>query len=255
MSTSQDPRKTWLATGRLLTVWWRMPISEAKIAPCLPALAVAHLPLCLWLRGEDCMQLASSSLVFAQSFLLWAGQAPHCIRVFCRKVLSLFYFFSLSIPDFLLLSHISSLRLSSGHSGPVLTLSMQPATPCSACTRWLWIWVSGLLLCWELWLGAYSVGFFVFFVYPPGYVGLWDSKTPHRPTGESVSCCLETSPPSRLPPQDGSPSLTLLYLFLSFIFVLPPFEENGLTFRVPGVLCQHSDVVLWKLLSIQMIFL
>ena len=72
------------------------------------------------------------------------------------------FFFSLSIPDFLLLSHISSLRLSSGHLGRVLTLSMQPATPCSACTRWLWIWVSGLLLCWELWLGAYSVGFFVF---------------------------------------------------------------------------------------------
>ena len=25
MSTIQDPRKTWLATGGLLTVWWRMP--------------------------------------------------------------------------------------------------------------------------------------------------------------------------------------------------------------------------------------
>ena len=30
-----------------------------------------------------------------------------------------------------------------------------------------------------------------------------------------------------------------------------PFEENGLPFWVPGVLCQHSEVVLWKLLSIQ----
>ena len=37
-------------------------------------------------------------------------------------------------------------------------------------------------------------------------------------------------------------------------FVLPPFEENGLPFWVPGVLCQHSEVVLWKLLNIQMIF-
>ena len=26
MSTVQDPRKTWLATGSLLTVWWRMPL-------------------------------------------------------------------------------------------------------------------------------------------------------------------------------------------------------------------------------------
>ena len=31
-------------------------------------------------------------------------------------------------------------------------------------------------------------------------------------------------------------------------------EENGLPFWVPGVLCQHSEVVLWKSFSIQMIF-
>ena len=46
----------------------------------------------------------------------------------------------------------------------------------------------------------------------------------------------------------SSVSFYLLY------FVLPPFEENGLPFWVPGVLCQHSEVVLWNLLSIQMIF-
>ena len=34
-----------------------------------------------------------------------------------------------------------------------------------------------------------------------------------------------------------------------------PFEENGLPFWVPGVLCQHSEVVLWNLLSVQMILL
>ena len=33
-----------------------------------------------------------------------------------------------------------------------------------------------------------------------------------------------------------------------------PFEENGLPFWVPGVLYQHSEVVLWNLLIIQMIF-
>ena len=50
MSTVQDPRKTWLATGSLLTVWWKMLVSGAKIvaAPCLLALAVPCLPLCLW---------------------------------------------------------------------------------------------------------------------------------------------------------------------------------------------------------------
>ena len=35
---------------------------------------------------------------------------------------------------------------------------------------------------------------------------------------------------------------------------IPPFEEIGLPFWVPGVLCQHSEVVLWNLFKIQMIF-
>ena len=34
----------------------------------------------------------------------------------------------------------------------------------------------------------------------------------------------------------------------------PNFEEIGLPFWVPGVLRQHSEVVLWKLLHIQLIF-
>ena len=31
-----------------------------------------------------------------------------------------------------------------------------------------------------------------------------------------------------------------------------PFEDNGLPFWVPDVLCQHSEVVLWNLVSVQM---
>ena len=46
----------------------------------------------------------------------------------------------------------------------------------------------------------------------------------------------------------GSLSFCLLY------FALPPFEENGLPLWVPSVLCQHSEVVLWMFLNIQMIF-
>ena len=43
----QPSRKMWLATGSLLTVWWRMPVSVAEIAaaPCLLALGVTLLPL------------------------------------------------------------------------------------------------------------------------------------------------------------------------------------------------------------------
>ena len=58
----------------------------------------------------------------------------------------------------------------------------------------------------------------------------------------------------RLPSQDKAPSLPLLSLFLSFIFFLPPFEDNGVLFWVPDVLCWHSEVVLWNLLRVQMIF-
>ena len=42
--------------------------------------------------------------------------------------------------------------------------------------------------------------------------------------------------------------------FYLLYFVLPPFEDNGLTFWVPDVLFQCSEVVLWDLLRIQMFF-
>ena len=57
----------------------------------------------------------------------------------------------------------------------------------------------------------------------------------------------------RLPSRDGAQSLPPLSLFLLYFF-LPPFEDNGLPFLVPGVLYQRSEVVLWFLLSVQMIF-
>ena len=82
------------------------------------------------------------------------------------------------------------------------------------------------------------------------------SEIPKLPTDayERVSYCLETSPLSRLPPQDGSPSLTHLPLILSFIFCSTSFQREWAAFLVPGVLHQRSEAVLWKLLSIQMIF-
>ena len=33
-------------------------------------------------------------------------------------------------------------------------------------------------------------------------------------------------------------------------FLLSPFEDNGLLFWVPDVLCQYSEVVLWNLLGV-----
>ena len=52
---------------------------------------------------------------------------------------------------------------------------------------------------------------------------------------------------------DLRPSLFCLSFYLLY-FVLPLFEDNGLLFWVPDVLCQHSEIVLWNLLGVQMFF-
>ena len=57
-----------------------------------------------------------------------------------------------------------------------------------------------------------------------------------------------TPSPGQVSVPNSFVSLYLLY------FALPPFEENGLPFWVPGVLPQHSEVVLWNFLRVQMIF-
>ena len=170
--------------------------------------------------------------------------------------LSLF-FFSLAIPQFGLLSHISSLRLSSGHLGLVLTLSNTAGTslfsPCLllAVVR---IWATSPL---GVAVRCVVCGFFVF-PFSSQLCCPLRFKTLHRPASERVSWCLETFPPSQLPPLDGS----LFSLFLSFIFSLFIFyilsylllKRTGCLFGRLVSSCQHSEVVLWNLLSVQMIF-
>ena len=46
----------------------------------------------------------------------------------------------------------------------------------------------------------------------------------------------------------------LSFFFCLLYFFLPPFEDNVLFFCVPDVLCRHSEVILWNLLSVQMFF-
>ena len=65
----------------------------------------------------------------------------------------------------------------------------------------------------------------------------------------------------RFPSWDRLPFLgqsSLPTSFVSFFvllyFFLPVFEANDLLCWVPDVLCQHSEVVLWSLLSIEMFF-
>ena len=72
--------------------------------------------------------------------------------------------------------------------------------------------------------------FLSFFLFPPRYVTLWDSKTPHWPASESVSQCFETSPLLRLPSQDRSLSLPHLSLFFSCIFCPTSFRRQWAAF-------------------------
>ena len=88
------------------------------------------------LSGSGChlpasLPLAGDGLVPSQPALLWYSLSPlfyewarQCLRLELSWEISFSLFsLSLAIPQFGLLSHISSLRLSSGHSVLVLTLS------------------------------------------------------------------------------------------------------------------------------------
>ena len=162
-----------------------------------------------------------------------------------------------AIPESGLLAQVSSLRLSLGHSGLVLTLS-KAARGSLPSPRLLvadaGICAASLLV--ELQLGPQSVGFDYLFIFSPSYFALCGSKAHHRLCSESVSWSSETSLCLRLPSQVGAPSLPLLSLFffclLYFSYLL--LEDNGLLFWVPDVFCRHSEVVLWNLLSVQMFF-
>ena len=114
-------------------------ISGAEIAPCLPALAMAYLPLCLqWGEGPVSSPLA---LLWYSLNLSFCERTRLLVRLESFIGTSFFFFFffspSLAIPPFGLLSHVSSLRLSSGHSSPVLSLRTNDAactslsSPCS----------------------------------------------------------------------------------------------------------------------------
>ena len=96
--------------------------------------------------------------------------------------------------------------------------------------------------------------------FPSCYVALCVSKARHRLSRESVSWGLETSllkipfPGRASLPGTELPSHLLCLLFCLLYFFLPVFEDNGLLFWLPDVLCQHSELVLWSLLSFEMFF-
>ena len=63
----------------------------------------------------------------------------------------------------------------------------------------------------------------------------------------------------KFPSQDGLPfpgwsslPTSFVSFFVFYILSLPVFEDNGLLFWLPDVLCQPTEVVLWCLLSVEM---
>ena len=113
---------------------------------------------------------------------------------------------------------------------------------------------SGLLLCWQLRLGVYSVCvFFFFFFFKSSQLccSLRFQNSPKTHLWESFLIFGNFS--SFMTPSLGQISILNSFVYLLYFF-LPPSKENKLPFWVPGVLCQHTEVVLWKLLCIQMIF-
>ena len=129
--------------------------------------------------------------------------------------------------------------------------------PCPATAHWWQTQVPGLLVCWQLWLGAYSVGFF-FFSLPvmlPSEIPKLPTDPPVRGfptslTGEGDFSSLPTPSPRWLPVPKSFASVFVFYI-LSYLLLKRLIR---VPFWVSGVLCQCSEVVLWKLLNIQMIF-
>ena len=146
------------------------------------------------------------------------------VSAFRSLILSL----SLVIPQFKLLSHVSSLRLPSGHSGLVLTLSN--ATRSSLFSPHLLVADASV---WDIFLLGVAFrhvicGFYLFLL----PVRL-PSKIQKLPTDLPVRGFpgIWKLPLLRLPPWVFCLSSYLLY------FVLPPFEGNGLFFWAPDVFC------------------
>ena len=114
---------------------------------------------------------------------------------------------------------------------------MQPVSPCPALAHW-WqrpsVWATSPL---ALVFRHIFCGGFVFLFFP-GYVALWNSRTPHRPTCERVSYCLETSL-SWLSPRNRSLSLNLLSLFVFCILSYLLLNRMG---RLSGCLVSSASV-------------
>ena len=164
--------------------------------------------------------------VRSQLALLWTCSDP----LFCKRlaVCSGRLIFSLfCCPQFKLESPRSSLRLPSGHSGPVLTVS-NAARSSPFCPHLLvadvGVWGTFLL---GVAFRHVICGFYLFSLPVRLPSEIW--KLPSDPPVRGFPG-VWNRPLLRLPSQNGSPSLALLSLFLSFIFCPTSFWRQWAAF-------------------------
>ena len=237
MSTVQDPRKTWLATGGLLTVWWKMLSLGPRLQQPSSSGSGFHKPPSLPPAGEGpiCSQLA---LFWYSLNPLFCEHARVCVRAFVAKF---FFFFSLAIPWFGLLAHVSSLGSSSGNSGPVLTLRSDDATPASLVGD-LSLWATSPL---AIAVRNVFCGGFFFFSWLCCPLRFQNSPQTRR----RVSYCGNFSSFTT-----SSPGCWLLFLSFFFFFSILSYLLLKRMGCLSECLVSSASIVLWKLFNIQMSF-
>ena len=209
--TVQNPKKSWLATKPACSL-----VDHASMGLWLPSSSPGCPRMPVSGRRWASRQLASATY----SSVLWAGLAVSYFRAFP----------GVAIPGSGLLSQVSSLRLPLGHSGPVLTLSNAASTSLPS----LLLLVADAGVCAAALLGVtfgHVICGFKLFIYfsfqlccPLRFQG--------SPQTRQWECFLVFGNLSflRLPSWDGSPSLPLLSVFLSFIFFPTSFQRQRAAF-------------------------
>ena len=168
-----------------------------------------------------------AGLIRSRLALLWTCSDP----LFCKQPAvysgQLIFSLSFAIPQFKLASHKSSIRLLSGHSGPVLTLSNAACS--SPFCPYLLVADAGVWGTFQLGVAFRHVicWFYLFFlqVRLPSEIWKLPPDSPVRGFPGVWKLLL-----LRLPSWDGSLSLALLSLFLSFVFCPTSFWRQWAAF-------------------------
>ena len=146
--------------------------------------------------GSGCGTPASVSLVAGRA-LYTASHLSFCI---CSILCSVSWPGCELEPFVGKLSQVSSLRLSSGHSGPVLTLSTNYAACSSLSSPCSLLAYASFWATFPLAFSVRRVCYVCLFAFFPLMLPSEIPNAPHRHGSKRVSYCLETFPPSGLSP-------------------------------------------------------